>query len=112
MIVNSKSLAAGADEVRKAGKPLRLAECDVHATAEQLDAAAAILRDGEKSVITSATGVAAGGGGFSVGVEHERPGFIDAAQQDDTGALHLAVGILPCTIYRIDPAGTVTEAER
>lgn len=101
--MNSGQLEKGAAEIRRRKKgPRLLPAAEREVSAAQLDAAAAILRNGEKSVITSPPGLAS---------EHELPGFIDKGRQDpnDPNVLVFEVGIIPARLYRIDRQGNWPE---
>jgi hypothetical protein len=95
MMVSSETLAEGAATIRKRRRPMRLAECDVRATAAQLDTAAQILRDAAPSYIRGQK-------------PEERPGFIEPTDQDDSGDLVFRMGVIGST-YRIDRRGNATE---
>lgn len=62
-------------------------------SAAQLDAAAQILREADPSVCN--------------GISQERPGWIDAKDQEDESVLVFRLGILPSITFRIDRKGNV-----
>ena len=90
MIVNSKQLDNAADEI---GEGARKTKEGVLVTAAQLRTAARILREAEPSVCN--------------GLSAERPGFIEAEDQDDPDVLVFQMGILTGASYRIRPDGSI-----
>lgn len=105
MIVNSAQLTIAADLIRERNEPHVVIRVEgVAVSAAQLDTAARILREAEPSIITNATGLRSGTVSYD---PQERPGYIDAAQQDDPEVLVFTVGILPSTEYRIARDGAV-----
>lgn len=99
MLVNSRSLAAAAEEVRaRNAGPQYVPAAGVYVTAEQLDTAARLLREAEPSICN--------------GRKSERPGFIHEGSQVALDSLVLDIGILSTERYVIARDGSLRESAR